>query len=299
MAEGRIKLSKSQELPRFDFLPLYVEKIISSLNCQNMTAAEFGAYCLLLFNSWIQKYPCYLPNDDETLRKLCRFDHKSWMKSKKIILNNFKKKSNKIYNEVILNIYFKQVNLHNINVNKGLKGAEKRWYSNSQTIAELKPKVCLSDSKEKSIINNKNNYKDTSTSKSISLYLSEDSISILREEFGEDVDIDFYFKNFINPQINNPLKYLQKVMRSENGQLRRIKKLLQKTYPIPEGYTIIAGSFKNCLQCKNPMTRLLNAATNVYLLFCEYCGESVAEQPDYAAIHDAMQEAKGNLKGHK
>jgi len=130
---------------------------------------------------------------------------------------------------------------------------------------------------------------------------SNNSISILlRKEFGEDVDVNFYLENYITDKIREPLKYLQKVLRNEDGKIRRIKKPLEKSIPIPEGYQIILdSSSKICSKCHNPMTRISKERTDEVLLFCEYCGSMEAEKINLKLIHQVMQEAKKTINEQK
>jgi len=127
------------------------------------------------------------------------------------------------------------------------------------------------------------------------------SISILlKKEFGEDVDVNFYLENYINEKIREPFKYLQKILRNEDGKIRRIKKPLEKSIPIPEGYQIVLdSSSKNCSKCHNPMTRISKERTDEILLFCEYCGSMEAEKINLKLIHQVMQEAKKTINEQK
>jgi len=78
---------------------MYPKDFLTSIKVQTMTTKEVGAYCLLLFNCWLQEDQGYLPNDDETLKALSKMTDKEWEKSKNSILKNFKKKGNKIFNK--------------------------------------------------------------------------------------------------------------------------------------------------------------------------------------------------------
>ena len=68
---------------------LYPQDFISSLDVQMMSAAEVGAYCLLLFNSWTQARQGYLPNDEAQLRYISRLSAEEWKQSKKKLLAKF------------------------------------------------------------------------------------------------------------------------------------------------------------------------------------------------------------------
>lgn len=68
---------------------LYPQDFISSLDVQMMSAAEVGAYCLLLFNSWGQNRQGYLPNDEAQLQFMSRLTADQWKQSKKKLLAKF------------------------------------------------------------------------------------------------------------------------------------------------------------------------------------------------------------------
>ncbi len=82
----RWKMEPSKRPPAF---PLYAQDFISSLDVQMMSAAEVGAYCLLLFNSWAQPKQGYLPNDEAQLQFMSRLTPEQWKQSKKRLLGKF------------------------------------------------------------------------------------------------------------------------------------------------------------------------------------------------------------------
>jgi len=79
-------MEPSKKSPAFQ---LYPQDFISSLDVQLMSAAEVGAYCLLLFNSWTQTRQGYLPNDEKQLQIISRLEPEQWKKSKKKLLAKF------------------------------------------------------------------------------------------------------------------------------------------------------------------------------------------------------------------
>lgn len=88
-----------------DHFPLYPEKFLSSLDVQMMSIDAFGAYCKILFASWIQEMPCYIANDEEMLRKLCKVDEEKWNGIREVVMKKFKIEGIFIYNEVLLGIW--------------------------------------------------------------------------------------------------------------------------------------------------------------------------------------------------
>jgi len=79
-------METSKKAPAFQFYP---QDFISSLDVQLMSAAEVGAYCLLLFNSWTQARPGYLLNNDRQLLAITRLTPEEWKRSKKLLLSKF------------------------------------------------------------------------------------------------------------------------------------------------------------------------------------------------------------------
>lgn len=114
---------------------LYPQDFISSLDCQIMTLAEFGAFNWLLYHSWIQSPQCYLPNDIKILARLLRISNEEmdgmWENSlkKKFQVSEDKKF---IYNERLLFEYNKQIDHKEKRAKAGHKGMEERWQTDSK-----------------------------------------------------------------------------------------------------------------------------------------------------------------------
>lgn len=68
------------------WFPLYTGDFLASSDVQLMSAAEVGAYMLLLMHSWQSDTPGYLTNDDGRLRRLCRLSPEQWGESKELLL---------------------------------------------------------------------------------------------------------------------------------------------------------------------------------------------------------------------
>lgn len=73
--------------PAFQFYP---QDFLCSLDVQMMSPSEVGAYCLLLFNAWIQEKQGYLPNDESILKFISRLSDEEWESSKGKLLKKFK-----------------------------------------------------------------------------------------------------------------------------------------------------------------------------------------------------------------
>ncbi len=79
-------MEPNKKAPAFQ---LYAQDFISSMDVQTMTAAEVGAYCLLLFNSWIGTRQGYIPNNERQLQHISRLSPEEWKQSKKLLLSKF------------------------------------------------------------------------------------------------------------------------------------------------------------------------------------------------------------------
>lgn len=108
----------------------YPQDFISSLDCQVMTLDEYGAFNWLLDHSWIQDPQCYLPNDLKILAKVLRISEKKMQKMwSKILQRKFKVTEDGLYlyNERLLQEYYKQLERKEKQSLGGKKGMESRW----------------------------------------------------------------------------------------------------------------------------------------------------------------------------
>ncbi|KAA9333378.1 DUF1376 domain-containing protein [Hymenobacter busanensis] len=71
------------------WFPLYTGDFLASSDVQLMSAAEVGAYLLLLMHSWQSDTPGYLPNDEGRLRRLCRMTPDQWDDCKDLLLGKW------------------------------------------------------------------------------------------------------------------------------------------------------------------------------------------------------------------
>lgn len=127
---------------------LYAKDFISSMDVQLMTAQEVGAYCLLLFNSWIQEKQCFLPNDEKILKRLSKLDSRSWNKSRVALLKKFKVSEDAKYlcNERLLQELHKQQVRREALSKGGKSGNAKRWGGNREAIANHRSSFSSSSS---------------------------------------------------------------------------------------------------------------------------------------------------------
>lgn len=70
-------------MAEFPALPLFTDAYLA--DTIHLTAAQHGAYMLMLMAAWRTK-DCALPNDDEFLARVTRMDKRTWLANKTIVL---------------------------------------------------------------------------------------------------------------------------------------------------------------------------------------------------------------------
>lgn len=70
-------------MAEFPYLPVSVAPLVA--DTQHLNAQEFGAYCSLLFNSWLTR-ECALPTDDKKLARLARCSLREWLRIKQVVM---------------------------------------------------------------------------------------------------------------------------------------------------------------------------------------------------------------------
>ena len=75
-------------MAEFDILPIFTDAYLA--DTRHLTAAQHGAYFLLLMMAWRSKTNS-LPDDDEKLAAWAAMDRRSWAKSKPIVMAFWKK----------------------------------------------------------------------------------------------------------------------------------------------------------------------------------------------------------------
>ena len=104
-----------------------------------MSTQEIGAYCLLLFNAWIQKKPCFLPNDPEVLSTIAKLTPAEWEQASVKVLRNFSRKNGMIYNKKQLGIYRELIKYRKSQSAKGKLGGRPRKPVESRSLTVGKP----------------------------------------------------------------------------------------------------------------------------------------------------------------
>lgn len=93
---------------KLEYFELYPEKFLSSLDVQLMKCEEFGAYCRILFASWIQEKPCFILNDQEMLARLCGMTEQEWKRVSHVVLKKFTQDGMYLYNEMLYSVWKNQ-----------------------------------------------------------------------------------------------------------------------------------------------------------------------------------------------
>lgn len=78
------------EKERLHWMPVHVNDLTSDEKVLAMTTEEFGAYFKLLCASWKSDPPCTIPDDDDTLARLCGLSRAAWKKAKARVLSPWK-----------------------------------------------------------------------------------------------------------------------------------------------------------------------------------------------------------------
>lgn len=124
---------KKKRSPAFQFWP---KDFLSSMRVQAMSVEEVGAYFLLLINSWLQEDQCYLPADDELLRKVSRMVTEQWVTHRSVILSCFEEEDGRIFNRRLLQVKQEQDAYHENKRASGAKAAAKRWQKDGSGIGD-------------------------------------------------------------------------------------------------------------------------------------------------------------------
>lgn len=113
------------------WMPLFVGDYLRDTG--HLTAAEHGAYLLLLMHAWSRDG--LLPLDEERLRTMARMDRKGWAKSRETVLSFFMKTHEGYRNaRVDRELSASQV-ISKTRRDAGIIGAAKRWKTNETPMA--------------------------------------------------------------------------------------------------------------------------------------------------------------------
>lgn len=71
-------------MAEYPALPLFTDAFISDTT--HLTAAQTGAYIMLLFHAWRAR-DCALPDDDRILARMARMDGRAWASQKGVVMS--------------------------------------------------------------------------------------------------------------------------------------------------------------------------------------------------------------------
>ncbi len=119
--------------PAFMF---YVDDFACDGKVEAMTAAEVGAYVLLLCKAWKESPVGSIPNSDRILARWCRMSESEWQSCRESILSPFKLGKDGRWHQKRMEEEFKKVKKNReVRKKAGKTGAEKRWQTHSKRIA--------------------------------------------------------------------------------------------------------------------------------------------------------------------
>lgn len=113
------------------FMPLYVGDYLRDTG--HLTAAEHGAYLLLLMQAWSRGGD--LPADDQRLRTMARMDGKTWARCRETILAFFDTEDGVLRNRRLQSELRAAELVSSKRRDAGTRGAEKRWKNNEAPMA--------------------------------------------------------------------------------------------------------------------------------------------------------------------
>jgi uncharacterized protein YdaU (DUF1376 family) len=127
-------------MAQFPALPLFTDAYMA--DTRHLTAAQHGAYLLLLMTAW-RMPDCKLPDDDKFLARCVAMDLRSWKANRDIVMSFWKRDSEQKWYQARLLDERKYVEDKR---SKNVKAAKARWLNNKDsTDADAMPKSCLSD----------------------------------------------------------------------------------------------------------------------------------------------------------
>jgi uncharacterized protein YdaU (DUF1376 family) len=120
-------------MAEFPSLSLFTDAFIGDTS--HLTAAQTGAYIMLLLVAWRSK-DCKLPNDDKILARIARMDGRQWAANRDAIMSFWHKdESGRLYQQRLLEERKFVYQLRTKNVQAGLASALKRKERHSTGVA--------------------------------------------------------------------------------------------------------------------------------------------------------------------
>lgn len=123
----------------FPALPFYTDAYLA--DTRHLTAAQHGAYFLLLMTAWRMSDNA-LPDDDAKLSSWASMDKRTWLKNKSVVMSFWQRTDGK-WRQKKLDMVRK--NVAHLS-NKNAENAKVRWLKNKETgYAMAMPDVCQTD----------------------------------------------------------------------------------------------------------------------------------------------------------
>lgn len=127
-------------MAQFPALPLFTDAYMA--DTRHLTAAQHGAYLLLLMTAW-RMPDCKLPDDDKFLARCVAMDLRSWKANRDIVMSFWKRDSEHKWYQARLLDERKYVEDKR---NKNAKNAKARWLNNKDSSnANALPNRCQID----------------------------------------------------------------------------------------------------------------------------------------------------------
>lgn len=126
---------------RKDWFKLWARDIVTSLDWQKMSLEERGAYCSLLFQSWIEWPDVSLPSDKRTIRVVCNADAgRKFDRILQTVLQKFETVDGRIFNSKLRKQRDEIIEESEVKALAGAKGGVAKGKQNGST--------CLPDAKQ-------------------------------------------------------------------------------------------------------------------------------------------------------
>jgi len=137
-------VNRGKHMAEFPALPLWTDAYLA--DTRHLTAAQHGAYLLLLMTAW-RTPDCKLPNDDDFLCRWSGMGKRQWEANRDVVLAFWKRdENNKLYQPRLVD----EQNYVRLRSNKNLQSARARWLKNKDTgdanaYAKPMPNSCETD----------------------------------------------------------------------------------------------------------------------------------------------------------
>lgn len=119
-------------MAEYPSLPLFTDAFLS--DTLHLTAAQIGAYMMMLMSAW-RSPDCTIPNDDTFLARICRMDKRTWLSNKSTLLAFWHETSDaKLFQKRLKDERKYVGDLSNKNAKAGRASALKRKNRHSTTV---------------------------------------------------------------------------------------------------------------------------------------------------------------------